>query len=182
MAGKARIQQDLFDDQVDAVLAASRVLVGVTAESIAALDDAVTITQLRALVIIASRGPMHLTALAEAMRVHPSNATRTCDRLVELGLLSRHENATDRRHLVLDLTTAGSGVVDSVMHRRRRSIAAILRRMSASDRDRLADVLTEFALAGGEPADDHLWSVGWITETAAPSPAQASGAAISRQQ
>lgn len=177
---RASTQQDPFDDQVDAVLAASRVLVGVTAESIAALDDAVTITQLRALVIIASRGPMHLSALAEAMRVHPSNATRTCDRLVELGLLSRRENPTDRRHLVLDLTDAGAGVVESVMHRRRQSIAAILRRMSPSDRDRLADVLTDFAAAGGEPADDHLWSVGWTTDIAPLHPAQALGALKSR--
>src|SRR3954464_10210292 len=91
--------EDRFDVQVDAVLAASRVLVGVTAQSVAALDDTVTISQLRALVILASHPPMHLNALAEAMRVHPSNATRTCDRLVELGLLNRRENPGDRRHL-----------------------------------------------------------------------------------
>jgi len=157
---------DRFDDQVEAVLAASRVLVGVTAESIAALDDTVTITQLRALVIIASDGPMHLNALAAAMRVHPSNATRTCDRLVERGLLTRDANPTDRRHLVLDLTEAGSRLVESVMTRRRLAIGVILGRMSPEGREKLADALTDFAEAGGEPAAHHLWSVGWATATA----------------
>ena len=50
------------------------------------MEDTVTLTQFRALVIIASRGPLHLAALADAMRVHPSNATRACDRLVAAGL------------------------------------------------------------------------------------------------
>ena len=53
------------------------------------VEDTVTLTQFRALVIIASRGPLHLAALADAMGVHPSNATRACDRLVAAGLLDR---------------------------------------------------------------------------------------------
>jgi len=157
--------EDRFDVQVDAVLAASRVLVGVTAESVAALDDTVTISQLRSLVIIASHGPMHLNALAQALRLHPSNATRTCDRLIALGLLSRRENPADRRHLVLELTDAGSDLVESVMLRRRLAIARILRRISEPGRQRLADAMTDFAEAGGEPAAHHLWSVGWATDT-----------------
>ena len=71
--------------EVDAVLAASRVLVGVAAQSLADLEDTVSVPQLRALMILATRGPLHLTALAEDMGVHPSNATRACDRLVAAG-------------------------------------------------------------------------------------------------
>ena len=50
------------------MLAASRVLVGVSAQSIAAVEDSLTVVQFRALVIVASRGPIHLSALADAMR------------------------------------------------------------------------------------------------------------------
>ena len=154
-----------FDNEVEAVLAASRVLIGVAARSLAPVEDTVTLTQFRALVIIASRGPLHLAALADAMQIHPSNATRTCDRLVATGLADRRDNPADRRHLLLTPTDAGQELVDGVMHRRRAAIGQILREMPAGDRAHLAAVLTRFAAAGGEPADADLWSVGWTTES-----------------
>lgn len=153
------------------MLAASRVLVGVSAQSIAAVEDSLTVVQFRALVIVASRGPIHLTALADAMRVHPSNATRTCDRLVADGLLDRRENPDDRRHLALTLTAPGRQILDAVMDRRRAAITDILRRMPADDRHHLAEVLTQFATAGGEPSDHDLWSLGWTTDGPAALPA-----------
>ena len=115
--------------EVEAVLAASRVLVGVAAQSLADVEDTVTVPQLRALMMLATRGPLHLTALAEDMGVHPSNATRACDRLVAAGLLDRRDNPADRRHLLLDLTPAGQALIDGVVARRRAAIEKILRRM-----------------------------------------------------
>ena len=147
----------------DAVLAASRVLVGVAARSIAAAEDSVGVNQFRALVILASRGPMHSAALAEAMGVHPSNATRTCDRLVAAGLLDRRDNPTDRRHLQLTLTDKGQHLVDGVMQRRRAAVQNILVQMPRADRHRLTEALIQFAEAGGEPPEQDLWSVGWTT-------------------
>jgi DNA-binding MarR family transcriptional regulator len=151
------------EEVTDAVLAASRVLVGVAAQSIATVEAAMGVTQFRALVIIASRGPMHSAGLAAAMGVHPSNATRTCDRLVEAKLMDRRDNPSDRRHLLLTLTKKGYRLVDGVMERRRVLIRQILDKMPADGRQQLADVLNEFAAAGGEPAEKDLWSVGWIT-------------------
>jgi DNA-binding MarR family transcriptional regulator len=160
-----RAANQSFATEVEAVLAASRVLIGVAARSLAAVEDTVTLTQVRALVIIASRGPMHLAALADDMGVHPSNATRACDRLVAAGLLDRRDNPADRRHLLLTLTHAGREVVDGVMHRRRAAIGLILQKMLPADRAQLATVLNSFAAAGGEPEDADLWSVGWTTES-----------------
>lgn len=153
-----------LDSEVEAVLAASRVLIGVAARSLAPVEDTVTLPQFRALVIIASRGPLHLAALADAMHIHPSNATRTCDRLVAGGLADRRDNPADRRHLLLSLTPAGRELVDAVLHRRRVAIRQILRGMPAADRTSLATVLTQFATAGGEPDPTDLWPVGWTTE------------------
>ncbi len=147
----------------DAVMAATRVLVGVAAQSIAAAEQLVGVNQFRALVIITSRGPMHSAALAEAMGVHPSNATRTCDRLVAANLLERRDNPADRRHLTLTLTKRGHRLVDDVMQRRRAAIEKILVGMPTAGRHRLAEVLNQFAEAGGEPPEKDLWSVGWTT-------------------
>lgn len=151
------------DEVTDAVLAAARVLVGVATKSIAAAEESIGVNQFRALVIIASRGPLHSAALAEAMDLHASNATRTCDRLVAAKLLDRRDNPADRRHLLLSLTKKGHRLVDGVMNRRRTLIADILTKMPAGDQHQLAAVLNQFAQAGGEPAEKDLWAVGWTT-------------------
>ena len=77
------------DSVVDAVLTASRVLVAVAARSLADVAEEVTLTQYRTLVVLASRGPQSLAALADAVAVTPSTATRMCDRLVRKGLVAR---------------------------------------------------------------------------------------------
>lgn len=159
---RAAQQRRLFAEQVNGVMAASRVLVGVAARSVAEVEATLTAPQLRALVIVASLGPIHLTALAEAMKVHPSNATRTCNRLVSEGLLDRKDNPADRRHLALTLTPAGRQLVDAVMERRREAISEILQRMPVARRAEVAEVLAEFAKAANEPTEHHLWSMGWI--------------------
>lgn len=158
-----RVAADELHDVTDAVLAAARVLVGVAAQSIGAAEESVGVSQFRTLVIIASRGPIHSAALAEAMGVHPSNATRTCDRLVDSGLLDRRSNPADRRHLQLTLTRKGQRMVDGVMKRRRTAVQKILGQMPAADQRRLTDAFNQFAEAGGEPLERDLWSVGWTT-------------------
>ena len=154
-----------FAAEVDAVLAASRVLIGVAARSLAAVEDTVTLTQVRALVIIASRGPLHLAALADDMGVHPSNATRACDRLVAAGLLDRRDNPADRRHLLLTLTDRGPGAGGRCDGSPAGGDRADPAGDAAADRAQLATVLTRFAEAGGEPQDTDLWAVGWTTES-----------------
>jgi len=153
----------LVTADVEAALAASRVLVAVAAQSLADVEDTVTVPQLRALMVLATRGPLHLTALAEDMGVHPSNATRACDRLVAAGLIDRRDNPADRRHLLLDLTPTGRALIDGVVARRRTAIVGILRRMPARQREQLGEAMQHFADAGGEPNPQDLWTLGWIS-------------------
>ena len=54
-------------EQIEAVLLATRVLVTVTAQSIASLDEQVTLPQWRVLVMIASRGPLNLRSVAQGL-------------------------------------------------------------------------------------------------------------------
>ena len=142
--------------EVDAVLRASRAIVGIVAASIAEVEDVVTVTQLRVLVMIHTRGPMNLAAVASVAGVNSSNASRTCDRLLNLGLLDRRESAQDRRNVTLTLTDAGRQLVDKMTRHRRAAIRQVLRRLDAPTRQRLAAALDEFATAAGEPMDDSL--------------------------
>ncbi len=149
------------------MLAACRVLVAISAQSIAAVEDVADLTQVRALVVIASRRSLSLSELAEATRLHLTRASRLCDRLVVKGLVNRADDPSNRRQLTLTLTSAGQEVVDEVMHRRREAIAPILDRMSEQmtkqRRVELTSVLKDFAAAGGEPSDPDLWAMGWTT-------------------
>jgi DNA-binding MarR family transcriptional regulator len=149
--------------EVEAVMAAARVLMGVSAQSVAAIDDQVTLPQLRVLVMVASRGPLNLGAVATGLGVHSSNATRLVERLVVAGLLDRRDDPADRRNLLLELTAAGRGLVDNVMDHRRAAIVKILERMPGSRRRSLASTLRSFAEAGDEVSDDAVWSLGWTT-------------------
>ena len=55
----------------DAVLSASRVLVAVSGTTLADVGEEVTLTQYRSLVVLASRGPQGVAALADAVSVTP---------------------------------------------------------------------------------------------------------------
>jgi DNA-binding MarR family transcriptional regulator len=130
---------------------------------VAAVDDVATLPQLRVLAMVSNRGPLNLGAVATGLGVHPSNATRAVARMVGAGLLSRSDDPTDRRNLVLELTPAGQALVDKVMNERRSAIAKILNRMPASRRRALVPVLRSFAIAAGEVPAEAAWSLGWTT-------------------
>jgi DNA-binding MarR family transcriptional regulator len=143
---------------------ATRVLVAVTAQSVTSVEDKVTLPQFRVLVMIASRGPQNLTSVAQGLGVHASNATRTCDRLVDAGLIHRRDNPADRRTLVLQLTAAGRQLVETVTAQRRAAIAAVLTRMPSQLRSDLIPALRAFAEAAGEVPEGRVWALGWTTE------------------
>jgi DNA-binding MarR family transcriptional regulator len=159
--GSALPEAEDIDALTDAVLTASRLLVAVSARSIAAIDESITIPQFRMLVVLDSRGPLKLTRLAEYLAVAPSAVTRMADRLVAAGLINREANPTSRRELVVALTETGSATVREVTHRRRVEISRIVTRMPASSRQGLVRALAAFAEAGGErPVTEHavpLW-------------------------
>jgi DNA-binding MarR family transcriptional regulator len=157
----------VLTEHVDAVMAATRVLVAltaaVTAQSVAALNGKITLAQLRVLVVIASQGPRNLASVAQSVKVHPSSATRACDKLVEAGLLERTDDPADRRNLILRLTDSGWELVESMNISRREAISSILARMPAQQRGELAPAMAALVRAADEIPSDAAWSLGWMT-------------------
>ena len=148
-AGSTRARD--IDELTDALLTASRLLVALSARSIAAVDETITVPQFRTLVILSSRGPANLATLAGLLNVQPSTATRMVDRLVGNGLLHRRTNPDSRREQIVALTERGRQVVYTATAHRRNEIAAVAARMPVADRDGLVHALTAFTAAGGEP-------------------------------
>lgn len=145
---------------VDAVLSASRVLVAVAARSLSEVAEEVTLTQYRSLVVLASRGPQSMAALAEALVVTPPTASRLSDRLVRKGLVRRREDRHDRRAVRLALTPAGRELVDAVTQRRRSEIADLLDAVPPETQRLIVTSLRELAAVAGEVPEQE-WSTGW---------------------
>jgi len=139
------------DDEVaEALLDASRALVAVAARSVANVSE-VTLPQYRALVVLARRATVTVGDLASALDVHPSTATRLCDRLEAKGLIRRqHSGSTDRRETTLRLSVQGRQLVDRVTTKRRRDLTRIANAMPPEDRVRAVVGLRSFAAAAGE--------------------------------
>lgn len=151
------------DDLVTALLTASRALVGVSARSLATVEDTVTVAQFRSLVVLASKGPSTLAHLAGELGVTASTAQRQIDRLVGQRLVTRRENPLDRREVVIAISRAGARIVETATTRRRRAIADIVASMAPTDTDALIDALDAFAAAASEPSPgrDHAARLGW---------------------
>lgn len=154
MVAKDAVVEKSVDELTDALLSASRLLVALSARSLATVDDSITIPQFRTLVILSTRGPSKVVTLAGALDVQPSTAARMVDRLVAAGLVDRNPNPDSRRELIIELTDHGRRVVDAVTAHRRREIAAVVAKMPAADRTGLVRALTAFTAAGGEPYVD----------------------------
>jgi len=140
------------DAITDALLTASRLLVAISARSIADVDESITIPQFRSLVILSSRGSMNLATLAGLLGVQPSTTGRMVDRLVTAGLIDRQPHPNSRRELLVELSTPGHELVRKVMARRRKEMARVVQNMPALERQGMVRALTAFTTSGQEPA------------------------------
>ncbi|MEU4656819.1 MarR family transcriptional regulator [Streptomyces sp. NPDC023723] len=143
---------DDVDAVTQAVLTASRLLVAVSARSLAEVEERVTLPQFRMLVVLATRGATKLVTLAEQLHVAPSTAMRMIDRLIVAGLADRQANPHSRRETLLQLTAEGRRTVEDVTARRRAEIASIVERLTPVQRLALVEALTAFNRAGAEPS------------------------------
>jgi DNA-binding MarR family transcriptional regulator len=143
------------------VLRACRVLVAITARSMAAASEVTDLLQLRALVVLRSRESVSLGELARAVGIHMTRASRLCDRMVAKGLVDRADDPANRRQLELRLTAAGRHIVDGVMRQRADAVRPILGRMTLDARSALVGSLGEFDRAATDVGDDELFALGW---------------------
>lgn len=110
--------------------------------------------------VLASRGPRTVGQLAEALAIHPSTATRLCDRLVAKHLVDRVQDEGNRRETKISLLIAGHSIVDQVTKIRRDEIARIVDRIPPGSRRAAVKALNTFADAAGE-LPEQSWSLGW---------------------
>lgn len=149
------------DADADAVLTASRALLGVVARSLAPALEEITLPQFRVLVILsAAPQPLRSGDLATALGVHPSTFSRTADRLQTGGWIHRVENPDSRRETLIQLQPKGRHLVDTVTRRRHDAIHQILSQTTPTARRHILTGMRTFALAAGEPDPTELAALG----------------------
>ena len=148
------------DDLTDAVLSASRALIGVAARSLTAAGEDVTLVQYRTLVLLGYSGPQRITDLASELLVTSSTVTRLVNRLARKEMVLRYRSPQDRRATCVEITARGRDVVLAVMNRRREEMSRIVRRVPVRDRRQIVTALEALSVAAGE-APEQSWTLGW---------------------
>ncbi|HUY64955.1 MAG TPA: MarR family transcriptional regulator [Acidimicrobiales bacterium] len=148
------------EELAEAILAASRAMVGIAVQSLAGSVHEVTLPQYRTLVALTEDGTIRLADLAATLQVSPSTATRMCDRLVRKALVTRVRDEVDRREVNLVVTDAGRSVVRDVIERRRSDLRHILKAIPDEARPQLIASLQLLAAAADESPEMH-WAPGW---------------------
>jgi len=114
------------DDLVSMVMAASRLVMGISARALVEVDEALSLAQLRTLVALEGCGPVKLAVLAEVLGVNSSSALRSVMRLEQAGLVDRRASEVSRREVVLTLTARGEELVRQVLAHRRREVEKLV--------------------------------------------------------
>ncbi|MEU9396723.1 MarR family winged helix-turn-helix transcriptional regulator [Streptomyces sp. NPDC048324] len=142
-----------------AVMAASRLLVAISARALASTDDSLTLPQLRALVVLETCGPVKLAVMAATLGVNSSTALRMVERLESVGLIDRKTNPDNRREVILRLTLTGRDLVERVLVHRRTEIRTLVERLPADARAGLVPALKALTEAAAEVAVDPIGEV-----------------------
>lgn len=138
---------------LEPIMAASRTMNAIVVQSLASVDERVSVPQLRVLVILSTSEPLNLAAVADQLGVSPSNASRICDQLVRRRLVHRREDPKDRRNLSLVLAPAGRRLLTDVMRRREELLARIVSRLTPEAQRRLMGAIEEFNVASDALTD-----------------------------
>ena len=109
--------------------------------------------QLRVIFLLYHKGQSSPGEIALAFGVPKANVTSVIDRLVNKGLVSRHENPSDRRRYLLSLTDDGKNRVVRLREIRIATITRVLERMPDDALDSLVEgfgALTKALEEGGQ--------------------------------
>jgi DNA-binding MarR family transcriptional regulator len=111
-----------------------------------------TMSQAKALYLVIAAGELRMSDLAARLGITSSTATGLVDRLVELGLLTRHEEPSDRRQVVVAPTAEAEATVEHFRELNSRRMREMLLRVPSADLAVVEHALTILDAALPEPA------------------------------
>jgi DNA-binding MarR family transcriptional regulator len=139
-------------DDISAMELMTRALVGITLQSLEALDGQVSMPQFRLLLVASGLGRVPSSRVAAEAMMTPSSVTRLADKLAAAGLLERGNDPRNRSVVTLEITRAGLDMVTRVLERRHELLAGILSQMTPEEREAAARTALRFAGLAGDAA------------------------------
>lgn len=109
----------------------------------------------RALRLLDRGGPMRPGELARCLRIAPRSATEVVDGLTERGLVRRRPDPSDRRAMIVEVTSAAAPALARTDELRRAAIGDYTEGLSARDRRELVRLLSLLVAADGPPEDGY---------------------------
>lgn len=92
-----------------------------------------TMGQTKAMYLLIAAGRMRMSEIAARLGVTSSTATGAVDRLVELGLVERHEDSADRRQVVVSATATAAETLEHFRELNSRRMREILGHLDPGD-------------------------------------------------
>lgn len=122
----------------------------------APVSENLTPTQASVLGIVAHRGPIGMTEVADIEGLNPTMLSRVVAKLVDDGFLTRQPDPADQRAVQLEATDAGRDVHQRILKSRTDTVARILDGLSPDVTEALHDALPALeALAEGLRTKKH---------------------------
>lgn len=109
------------------------------------VDLKLTMAQAKAMLVLATNQQMTIGEFSAALGVRKSSGSALVDRLVEVGLVQRSEDATDRRYTRAELTGEGRQLFEGLRSARRERLLKGLSSLSDGDLDVLHQLLSSLA-------------------------------------
>ena len=106
--------------------------------------------QMDALDLLVSVDSCRMGDIAEYLRIDPSTATRSVQRLIKDNLAERVEHEGDARVVHIAATERGRRIHSEVFERRRGVILAVMEQFTGDERDQMVKMLEKFAIAVDE--------------------------------
>ena len=118
----------------------------------ATADFGVTVEQFHILRYV-KRGTQSVSDLADARNISRPAISQAVEVLVQKGLLTRTQDATDRRYVELALTPAGNALLDAVFGRTKAWMAERMRSMTRDDLLKIVHGMDALQKMLDQPAD-----------------------------
>jgi DNA-binding MarR family transcriptional regulator len=109
-----------------------------------------TFTQLRALSVIARRGSVRVSELAEELGVGLAAASALADRMAGRQLITRRPDPDDRRITRLEAAKRGQHLLERLERGSTEHLGKLIERMSPAEREALATTLRAFVRLSAE--------------------------------
>jgi DNA-binding MarR family transcriptional regulator len=119
------------------------------------LEIGVTMPQAKTLHLVATEGRIRMSTLAARLGVTLSTVSGLVERLVEAGCVSRHDDPSDRRQVVVSLTPEGEALIERFRDLNRRQLRGLLDLMADDDLSAMEQSVIALTRAAEQQAAEH---------------------------